>query len=116
METKKIKPRKRRILGEMKRNRRLTLNYTTSEFEQVKTAAQGAGVTMAVFVRRLSLVGEVIARLGEEDRHLFQKVVEVSNTLNGLYKLAQERGSEQITNSLMEGRDAVDRLLNKLKL
>jgi hypothetical protein len=111
-----IKPKKRRVLGELKRDRRLTMNLTAAEFERLEGKAAAAGMTMAVYVRRVSLEGQVIARLGDGDRTLFMGVVEVSNMLDGLYKLARAEGVEQAMRSFEAGRDAVDGLLNRLKL
>jgi hypothetical protein len=124
-----IKPKKRRVLGELKRNRRLTMNLTAAEYERLELKAKEAGLTMAVFVRRVSLEGKVIARLGEEDRELFREVVRVSNVLDGLYNLARAEGVGRVTEGLegaMEGvgramamseaaRNSVDGILNKLK-
>src|SRR5580704_9672679 len=111
-----IKPKKRRVLGELKRSRRLTMNLTAAEFERLELKAKQAGVAMAVYVRRVSLDGEVIARLGQEDRELFRGVVGVSNLLDGLYKLAQKEGVEQVMATCVSARDMVDRLINKLKV
>jgi hypothetical protein len=124
-----IKPKKRRVLGELKRNRRLTMNLTAAEYERLELKAKEAGLTMAVFVRRVSLEGKVIARLGEEDRELFREVVRVSNVLDGLYNLARAEGVGRVTEGLegaMAGvgramamseaaRNSVDGILNKLK-
>ncbi|HEV3412192.1 MAG TPA: hypothetical protein VG101_06930 [Puia sp.] len=113
---KKIGPKKRRVLGELKRSRRLTMNLTAAEFELLERKAAEAGVAMAVYVRRVSLDGVVMARLGEEDRQLFRKAVGVSNVLEGLYKLAKAEGMEGMMGTFAGGRDAVDNLINKLKL
>jgi hypothetical protein len=112
----KIKPKKRRVLGELKRSRRLTMNLTAQEFERLELKAKGAGMAMAVYVRRVSLDGVVIARLGEEDRELFRKAVGMSNVLEGLYKLAQAEGVEQAKKTFAAARDLTDSLINKLKL
>jgi len=92
------------------------MNLTAAEFEQLERKAAEAGVAMAVYVRRVSLDGVVTARLGEEDRQLFRKAVGVSNMLEGLYKLAQAEGMEGMMGTFAGGRDAVDNLINKLKL
>jgi hypothetical protein len=112
----RIKPKKRRLLGELKRNRRLTLNLTAGEYERLGEKAKEAGVAMAVYVRRVSLDGNVIARMGQEDRELFRGVVKVSNVLDGLYKLAQTEGVEHVMATCVSARDVVDRLINKLKV
>jgi hypothetical protein len=111
-----IKPKKRRVLGELKRNRRLTMNLTAAEYERLEGKAKEAGVPMAVYVRRVSLDGKVIARLGQEDRELFREVVRVSNLLDGLYKLAKAEGVEGVIVSFADARNAVDGLINKLKI
>jgi hypothetical protein len=112
----RIKPKKRRVLGELKRNRRLTMNLTAAEYERLEQKAKEAGLTMGVYVRRVSLEGEVLARLGQEDRELFRAVVGVSNLLDGLYKLARAEGVERATAAFEAARDSVDGILNKLKL
>ncbi len=111
-----IKPKKRRVLGELKRNRRLTLNLTAGEYERLDEKAKEAGVAIAVYVRRVSLEGNVIARMGQEDRELFRGVVKVSNILDGLFKLAQTEGVEQVMATCVSARDVVDHLINKLKV
>jgi hypothetical protein len=110
-----IKPKKRRVLGELKRSRRLTMNLTAAEFERLELKAKQAGVAMAVYVRRVSLDGEVIARLGQEDRELFRDVVGVSNLLDGLYKLAQKEGIAGAKAAFEAARNSVDEILNKIK-
>lgn len=92
------------------------MNLTAAEFELLERKAAEAGVAMAVYVRRVSLDGVVMARLGEEDRQLFRKAVGVSNVLEGLYKLAKAEGMEGMMGTFAGGRDAVDNLINKLKL
>jgi hypothetical protein len=98
------------------------MNLTAAEFERLEEKAKEAGLTMAVYVRRVSLDGKVIARLGQEDRELFRAVVGVSNVLDGLYKLAQKEGVEgaaegvERAKAIFEAaRDSVDGILNKLK-
>jgi hypothetical protein len=110
----RIKPKKRRLLGELKRGRRLTLNLTAAEYEGLVGKANEAGVAMAVYVRRVCLKGKVIARMGQEDRELFLEVVRVSNLLDGLYKLARAEGVEEAMGAFAGARDAVDGLLKKL--
>jgi hypothetical protein len=92
------------------------MNLTAAEYERLEHKAKEAGLTMAVYVRRVSLNGEVIARLGAEDRELFRRVVGVSNALEGLYKLAQAEGVEQVMMTFEAARNTVDGILNKLKL
>jgi hypothetical protein len=111
-----IKPKKRRVLGELKRNRRLTLNLTAAEYERLHEKSKEAGAAIAVYVRRVSLEGKVIARMGPGDRELFRGAVGVSNVLDGLYKLAQAEGVEHVMATCVSARDAVDSLINKLKV
>jgi len=110
----RIKPKKRRLLGELKRNRRLTTNLTAAEYERLEGKANEAGVAMAVYVRRVCLEGKVIARMGQEDREVFREVIGVSNTLEGLYKLARSEGVVEAMGSFAGARDAMDGLLKKL--
>ena len=92
------------------------MNLTAQEFEQLELKADEAGIAMAVYARRVSLSGVVVARLGPEDRELFRAVVGVSNTLNELCRLSKAEGVERVTERFVAGRDAVDGLINKLKL
>jgi hypothetical protein len=91
------------------------MNLTAAEYERLELKAKEAGITMAVFVRRASLEGRVIARLGEEDRELFREVVRVSNVLDVLYKLARAEGVERMMAASEAARDTVDGILNKLR-
>lgn len=92
------------------------MNLTTAEYERLELKAKDAGVPMAVYVRRVSLDGKVIARLGQEDRELFRVVVDVSNLLDGLYKLARAEGAVGAMATFAAARDAVDGVINKLKI
>ncbi len=112
----RIKPKKRRVLGELKRDRRLTMNLTAAEYERLEGEAKEAGISMAVYSRRVSLEGKVLARLGEEDRELFREVVRVSNVLDGLYKLARAEGVEGAMTTFEAARNSVDGILNRIKL
>lgn len=91
------------------------MNLTAAEYERLELKAKEAGLTMAVFVRRVSLEGKVFARLGEEDRELFREVVRVSNVLAGLYQLARAEGVERAMAMSEAARNSVDGILNKLK-
>lgn len=92
------------------------MNLTAAEYERLERMADEAGLSVAVYVRRVSLDGKVIARLGKEDRELFRIVVGVSNVLEGLYKLAQAEGAEPVMATFAGARDVVDGLINKLKV
>ena len=92
------------------------MNLTEAEYERLELKAKEAGLTMAVFVRRVSLEGKVIARLGEEDGELFREVVRVSNVLDGLYKLARAEGVGRAMAMSEAARNSVEGILNKLKL
>ena len=92
------------------------MNLTAMEFERLEKKAAEAGVAMAVYVRRVSLNGVVVARLGPEDRALLREAVGVSNMLNGLYHLAKAGGTERLMEVCAEARELVDGLINKLKL
>jgi hypothetical protein len=90
------------------------MNLTAAEFERLEGKANEAGVAMAVFVRRVSLEGKVIARMGQEDRELFRAVIGVSNMLDGLSKLARSEGVGEAMGAFAGARDAVDGLIKKL--
>lgn len=119
-----IQPKKRRKLGEKKRDRRLTINLTVMEFQHLEQKAREAGMTMAVYVRLMAMEGKVIARLGEEDRRLYREVVGVSNMLSAFMREGRETGtgeaaagaSGEKASSFEAARELVDRLLNTIKL
>ena len=111
-----IKQKKRRKLGDNKRNRRLTINLTGTEFLALQQKATEAGMTMAVYVRLEALDGKVIARLEDEDRRLFRQVVGVSNVVSALLREAREAGSGDAADAFEAGRAVIEGLLNTIKL
>jgi hypothetical protein len=112
----KIRPKRRRVLGELKRVKQVCLRLTAAEYQLMQKNAEEAGVDLAVYARRLGLGGKVNARLSEEDRKLFRELVGMSNDLHQLMRLARDEGLEKAMTGFEAGRNAVDAILNRLKL
>jgi hypothetical protein len=112
----KIRNKRPRTPAAAKRNKRVAINLTEPEYRLIQKNAREAGASISAYARRVSLEGKVNARLSEADRELFREAVAMSNDLHQLWKKAQEEGVEYALSSFETGRDAIDALLNKLKL
>jgi hypothetical protein len=102
--------------GELKRNKHVGMNLTEPEYALMRKHALEAGMSFSTFIRRASLEGPVVARLSEADRDLYLGLVQLSNDVHQLAVLAREQGIEKALASFEAGRNALDRLLNRLRL
>lgn len=86
------------------------------EHDLLKTNALDAGIRFSTYLREMALKGTVTARMTEEEKELFRAAVAMSNDLHQLLKLAREQGMDHALNSFEASRNAIDNLLNKIKL
>jgi hypothetical protein len=95
---------------------RFTVCLSRLEYEQVVAASGKAGVGLAAYVRAMIFQGQLITRLTEEDKALFREMVSISKELNQLVKLARQQGMAEVLALFERYRDAVDPLLNRIKI
>ncbi len=98
----------------LRTNKRTTIDLTEEQYGLFRKNAAAAGVTFAAYIRQAAVGGIVKARLSEEEKELFRKMVMMSNDLHQLWKMARDQGMEQAMALFEAGRDAVDKVLNTL--
>jgi hypothetical protein len=110
------KVRKKRLPkpDNLRQNRRIAVDLTEEQYGLFRKNAAAAGMTFAAYVRQLAVGGTVNARLSEEEKELFRKMVMMSNDLHQLWGMARDQGVEQAMAHFEAGRDAVDKVLNTL--
>jgi hypothetical protein len=110
----KARKKRRPKPDNLRQNRRIAVDLTEEQYGLFRKNAAAAGMTFAAFMRQLAAGGTVTARLSEEEKELFRKMVMMSNDLHQLWKMARDRGVEQAMVHFEAGRDAVDKILNTL--
>jgi hypothetical protein len=113
---KKPRSRPKKMQADLKRNKSLTFWVMESEYHLLEKNALDAGRRLSTYLREMTLKGTVMARMTEEEKELFRAAVAMSNDLHQLLELAREQGMEHALISLEAGRNAIDNLLNKIKL
>lgn len=95
---------------------RISVSLNGEEYERIIAAAAQGGVGIAAYVRAMVFQGRLIARLTKEEKALFREMINVSQDLSQLIKIAQEQGMSGVLPALAIYRASVDKLLNKIKL
>jgi hypothetical protein len=112
----KIRNKRPRTPKGLDRLKRVTLNLTEPEYEIIKRNALKAGIPLGAFARLIALEGRVLARLEDGDRELLREVVRLSNDLHQLAMSACSAGGVEMSESFILARNAVDDLLNRVRL
>lgn len=112
----KIRNKRPRAPKGLERLKRVTLNLTEPEYAVIKRNAGKAGIPFGTFARLIALGGKVLARLDEQDMELLRKAVVMSNSLHQLAVSAQSADDKEMAELFKTGRNAVDELLNKIRL
>ena len=95
---------------------RFYISLNQAEYDLIASEARKAGVFRAAYVRAMTFEGRLISRLTEEERALFREMVDISRDLSELIKIARDQGLPQILPMFEQYRNAVDSLLEKIKL
>src|SRR5580698_9975392 len=90
----KIRKKRRPKPDNLRQNKRMNITLSEEQYRLFRKNAAAAGMTFAAYARQLSVGGTVNARLSEEDKELFRKMVMMSNDLHQLWKMAREQGVE----------------------
>ena len=117
-QAKNTKQRRREALQKhiAKETFRLCVSLNREEYERITTAAAQGGIGMAAYVRAMVFQGRLIARLTDEEKALFREMIAVSRDLSRLTKMAEEQGMSGAQPLIASYCEAVDKLLNKVKL
>jgi hypothetical protein len=95
---------------------RLHISLNQAEYDFIVSESCKAGVFRAAYVREMAFRGQLISRLTDEERALFREMLDVSRNLNELIKIAREQGLSRMLPMFEQYRNAVDTLLEKIKL
>jgi hypothetical protein len=100
----------------IKRDKRIAIYLTGPEYFFVQASARTAGLDFSSYIRGMTLQGHVNARLNEEEKLFFRSLVDLSNDLHRLVKMAWDGEVGDIALHFESCRDRVDGLFKKLKL
>ncbi len=95
---------------------RFYISLNQAEYDFIASEARKAGVFRAAYVRAMTFEGQLIPRLTDEEKVLFREMVNISQNLSELIKIAREQGLPQTLPMFEKYRNAVDALLEKIKL
>jgi len=112
----KIRNKRPRTPKGLERLKRVTLNLTEPEYAIITRKAGKAGIPFGTFARLVALKGSVLARLEETEMELLREAITLSNSLHQLAMSAQSAGEGEMAEIFKMGRNAVDELLNKIRL
>ncbi len=91
------------------------VRFTKSEYFIVKHKAEKAGLKISDYIRRMSVNGQVMQRLNEEERQFVRQLIGLSNNLNQLTKKAHQAGIHSIQLNLEAYTNTINELLLQLK-
>ncbi len=91
------------------------VRFSKSEYFIVKHKAEKAGLKISAYIRRMSINGQVMQRLNDEERQFVRQLVGISNNLNQLTKKAHQAGIHTIQINLEAYRNTINELLLQLK-
>ncbi len=97
----------------IKRQEKLTLYYTKSEFRIVSKLADNHGLSKAEFARMKSLDHHLKTRLTPKEVDIYRKLVGISNNLNQLAHAANV--GETLTMKIIEALETINHLTDKLR-
>ena len=113
-----VKPQKKkagRPTKAFKKEVRACIRYSKAEYFIIRQKASKAGIKPSVYVRQITINGQVKSRLTEEERHFVKQLIGMANNLNQLAKACHEEGALRAMRYFENYRDAIDGLLKQLK-
>ena len=101
-----------RPLKLVKRKSATGIRFTKPEYLIVQSKAKEAGLKITVYIRAMSLKGNVNPRMDDEERQFVRHLISMSNSLNQLAKKANQQGIKLI--EFEQYRSRIDEVLQKL--
>ena len=89
--------------------------FSKIEHYVVCQKAIGSGLKPSEYIRQMAIMGEVKARMSEEERHFVRQLIGMANNLNQLTKQANQHGLLTAVMHFEEYRNKIDGLLKTLK-
>lgn len=99
----------------MKKEKRVTIRFSRIEFFVVREKASTAGMSVAEYIRQVSINGQVMARLDTEDKKIIRQLVGMANNLNQLAKACHQEGIVQAMVYFEHYRGHIDDILKNLR-
>ena len=97
------------------RNITTGVRFTEAEYFVVKQKASKAGTKITFYIRQMALHGKILSRMNEEYRQNVRQLVGMANNLNQLTKKGHQEGLLTAILMFEKYRDAIDKILEKLK-
>lgn len=104
-----------RPLQAVKKEVKASVRYTRSEYFLIREKASRSGLKVSEYIRQITLSGQVISRLTEEERVVARQLVGMASNLNQLAKACHQQGLLQAMVYFEFYRDSLDEVLKKLK-
>jgi hypothetical protein len=81
---------------------------TQQQFAIIQKKAAQANMNVAVFLRELSLKGQVIPRWTPEEGAMVREMIRISNDIHTMVETAKKEGAEELMRQFVEYRDKLD--------
>ena len=116
METVRTK-RKRsgRPLKAIKKEVRACVRFSHHEYFILKEKARQAGVNISEYLRQTAIQAKVISRLTTEELHFVRQLAGISNNMNQVAKVFNQKGLFEGMKYFETYRNLVDGILQKLR-
>ena len=90
--------------------------FSKIEHYVIQQKATKSGLKLSEYISQMAIMGEVKARMSEEERHFVRQLIGMANNLNQLTKQAHQQGLLTALMHFEEYRNKIDGLLKTLKI
>jgi hypothetical protein len=87
---------------------------TKVQYFIIQQKAVQAGVNISDYMRQVAIFGQVKSRWKPEEREIFLKMVDMSNDVHQLVKVAKEEGALSALLHFEKYRNLIDDMINRL--
>ncbi|HEY4147313.1 MAG TPA: plasmid mobilization relaxosome protein MobC [Chitinophagaceae bacterium] len=98
----------------IKREIRVCIRFTRSEYFIIREKAAGAGLKASALIRQAAIQARINSRLTDEERHFVRQLIGMANNLNQLAKNCHQEGVPRAMLYFEGYRKHLDELLKKL--
>ena len=98
----------------IKKEVRACIRFSKVEHFVVRQKASRAGLTASAYIRQISIKGEVMRRLSDEERQFVRQLIGMSNNLNQLTKNSHREGMLKTMVYFETYRNEIDLLLKRI--
>ncbi|HEY9261308.1 plasmid mobilization protein [Chitinophaga sp.] len=98
----------------VRKEKQFSLRFTEAEFATAKEKAANAGFTLTMYLRKMTLFGEVKARQNEEEKQGVKQLIAMASNINQMAKMAHQQGFLTAMMLFETYRKQFDELINRL--